>query len=185
MELIILAIILSIIRKGNINNFRQIKIHWIWGIFVYVLLSMLISISSFQSRFSIHTLIIMEWLGYLLLTIVIIRNYKLPGGKIIVAGACLNLIAMGFNGGLMPVSEGALLTIGKEDIISLLKQGLSITHVLLNSNSKMSFLGDIIAIPRPWIYPRVISIGDIFISVGVAYMIWSIMKKKEEYNEKI
>lgn len=99
-------------------------------------------------------------------------------------GSYLKLSAIGvFLNGLvvllnkkMPVSIKLSHLVMNEDKFNLLKNGYSFSHGFIN-NAKLYFLSDIIPIPKPFIYPRLISIGDIFLSIGVFMYI---LKTKEE-----
>src|SRR6476469_9300313 len=43
-----------------------------------------------------------------LLLVALLRNYRLPGVKIAIAGAALNMLVMGANGGFMPITHDTL-----------------------------------------------------------------------------
>lgn len=82
-------------------------------------------------------------------------NYKLTGAALVALGGCLNLATVVLNGG-MPVDPGALSVVGA----SMPHDAL---HVLLNADTRLSFLADVIPIG---LVRSVYSVGDVFIAVG-------------------
>lgn len=71
----------------------------------------------------------------------------------------------------MPVSEAELLRAGQFDLHQVLKKGNSITHVLIDENTVFPFLGDIIAFPEPYVFSKVISVGDVLIFLGLVLFV--------------
>lgn len=52
-------------------------------------------------------------------------------------------------------------------------------HTLLVAETKMKFLSDIIFIGPPYPLPKILSLGDLFLIVGVFWFIQQIMVNKE------
>ena len=183
-EIIILALIVGKIKGGSISKLENLHIR---GWYLLVISFSLEILSLFfitktnnhlaniigSSFFYIHILI------YLLLIIGIFMNFKEMGFKIIFFGSILNFFAIAFNKGRMPVSINALNDAKLYDQLDLLYSHRIITHTLITENTKMNFLGDIIPITRPYPFPKIISIGDILISLGIFVLIYSYMIKKE------
>lgn len=101
--------------------------------------------------------------------IVVLRNWRLAGMPIVALGAASNLAAIVANGGWMPASGGALLTLGK-----------TIGGEYSNSREFLSpalaQLTDIYALPR-WVpFANVFSIGDVIIGLGVFVAIVAAMR---------
>lgn len=184
-EIIILALIVGKIKGGSISKLENLHIR---GWYLLVISFSLEMLSLFfitktnndlaniigSNFFYIHILI------YSLLIIGIFMNFKEMGFKIIFFGSILNFFAIVFNKGKMPVSINALNNAKLYDQLDLLYSHRIITHTLITENTKMNFLGDIIAIPRPYPFPKIISIGDILISLGIFVLIYSYMIKKKQ-----
>ncbi|WP_094548988.1 DUF5317 family protein [Petroclostridium xylanilyticum] len=67
----------------------------------------------------------------------------------------------------------------------MLKSQMVITHTLITSSTRLSILADIIAIPKPYPLPKVLSIGDIFIAFGVFVFIQEAMLSRRLIEKNI
>ncbi len=189
-ETILLSLLLGKLMGGKIRNIGNLYING-WYLFVVSfsveIISLLIvsktsgDLSSFieNNFFYIHLFI------YLLLIIGLILNFHENGLRITLFGAILNFLPLSLNSGRMPVGIKALKTSKLLNQLRLLQDERIITHGLANKGTKLTFLGDIIPIPRPYPFPKVISIGDILISLGLLVLIISHMKKNYESRVKI
>jgi hypothetical protein len=108
---------------------------------------------------------------YAILVIFIYFNRKDKYLVLMGIGFLLNAIPMFLNGGAMPVSAKALETVG-EITLDISKQGL---YTLINENTKVWLLGDIISIT--FLRNFVVSIGDIIAAVGLMLFVIVGMKK--------
>jgi hypothetical protein len=87
-------------------------------------------------------------------------------------GFLLNATAIFLNGGAMPVSAKAAETAGIT--LNVTKEGL---YALINGNTRLWFLGDII--PLTFLRNFAISIGDIIAAVGLMLFIITGMKQSK------
>lgn len=91
----------------------------------------------------------------------VVRNARISGLPLVIAGAVSNLLAIGANGGVMPASPDAVAALGMEA-----SGGFSNSVVL--ADPALRPLTDIFALPA-WVpFANVFSIGDVLIGVGVA-----------------
>ena len=97
---------------------------------------------------------------------------------IITAGVLLNFIVILANGGQMPISKEALISVGLLDNAAAIEQGRIITHTLINDATKLRFLSDILALPKYYPRPKVYSLGDIFMAAGVFIYVQHLMLGK-------
>ena len=94
----------------------------------------------------------------------VLANLRLPGLPIIALGAASNLAAIVANGGVMPVSAGALAALGVPA-----SPGFSNSQQL--ESVALAPLTDIFALPA-WVpLSNVFSVGDVLIGLGVAVAI--------------
>lgn len=94
-------------------------------------------------------------------------NRRLYGFPFIFAGVLLNFLVMAVNGGRMPVSLEAANVLGPY-YVDLLKTGSAVTkHYLMDSATRLPFLGDIIPLSSPYPRTQVISAGDIVMNAGI------------------
>ena len=111
-----------------------------------------------------------HWTIYFALFIVSIINFEKPFMKLMFIGTLFNFIAIVSNDFKMPVLVSQILTdveIKKMYLIS----GQDLIHSLLTEDTNFKLLCDIITLPHPYPFPKTISIGDIFLLLGV-FMFW-------------
>lgn len=113
-----------------------------------------------------------------LLLLFAVFNYRQPGFKLLCLGLSLNLIVIGMNGGWMPISP---------QVIKRLVPGLPIDtwqvgerfgtskdKILSLDDTYLWWLSDWLVLPH-WIpYPVAFSIGDVILSVGAFFFLWSL-----------
>ncbi|MDT3428193.1 hypothetical protein J2Z22_003784 [Paenibacillus forsythiae] len=94
-------------------------------------------------------------------------NRRTPGFLFILGGVFLNFLVMAVNGGKMPVSLEAAKVLDPY-YVHILQTGAVVTkHFLMDSATRLPFLGDIIPLSRPYPRTQVISVGDIVMNVGI------------------
>lgn len=116
--------------------------------------------------------------SYLCLFAAIWVNLRIPGMPIIGLGNLLNFIVIFANGGHMPVSRWATEVAGTAGTLAAVESGRALTYTILTDSTRLSFLADIIPIPRPYPIQRVVSIGDLIMAIGVFILIQYAMKKR-------
>lgn len=99
---------------------------------------------------------------------------------IITAGVLLNFIVIMANGGKMPVSGDALRFAGLYQNLVDIGQGRIVTHTLMNASTKLRFLGDVLPLPKYYPRPKVYSIGDILLAIGVFIYLQQLMLGKSK-----
>jgi len=174
----ILGIIIGLLLKGDIKKLDGSDLK---GIYVPII--------AFSIEIVLFTLVrkgiiergLITYIFYLLQFILIfIFAYLNRQNKAIVTiaiGFLLNALAIFLNGGAMPVNPDSAVAAGlypSKDNINITKEGL---YVLQNEKTLFWFLGDII--PVKFIRSYVVSIGDVFICIGVIYYIIKSMKRAE------
>lgn len=100
--------------------------------------------------------------SYLLAGYFVLANRRLPGIWLIALGGAMNLLAIAANGGVIPASPEALLAAGRE----VAAAGFRNSAPLADPN--LAFLGDIFALPPPFPFHNVFSVGDLCIALGAA-----------------
>ncbi|WP_077368689.1 DUF5317 domain-containing protein [Anaerosalibacter sp. Marseille-P3206] len=179
------ALIIGKIRGGKIRNIGEICIKG-WYLFVgaFLIEKSSVLVESFtdgkiaqfiQSNFSyMH-------IGVYLITLMgLILNMKKRGILTIFTGSLLNFISILFNGGKMPVSLKGLNFASLTEKANLLKTNDVLTHTLIDKSTKCYYLSDIIPIPQPYPFAKLISIGDIIIAVGLFLLIQRAMLSDRE-----
>jgi hypothetical protein len=169
----VIAIALGFILKGNLANLGNVEIKGVYVIIIPFLLEFFINLFIRMGLIQQgRVTFILDLVIYSLLLIFVVLNKKNPFIVLMGAGFLLNAVAIFSNGGVMPVSYGAAISLGiKGDIARV---GL---YKYINSYTKFWILGDII--PFKLFSKFIFSIGDIAISLGMVLFIIVGMKKKE------
>lgn len=170
-EALIFAVIIGYILKGKIKNLENVDLNRTYLIFMafFIELFIVISIKSGFFNIGIFTYIL-DFIMYSLLVIFIYSNRKNKYIVLMGVGFLLNATAIFLNGGAMPVSAKAAETAGIT--LNVTKEGL---YTLINENTRLWFLGDII--PKTFLRKFAISIGDIIAVIGLMLFIITGMKR--------
>lgn len=100
----------------------------------------------------------------LLVLAFLIRNIRLPGIAVVVAGALVNLAAILANGGYMPTSPAALAVAGRSE-----EGGYS--NSVVAGRPLLEPFTDVFALPAGLPFANVFSIGDALIALGAGLVI--------------
>ncbi len=176
-EIIIIMIIIALFKGGKVQNLYQIEIKKPRILVVMIILELisifLLPLVLNPEREYIFKLVHM--LSYGLLVILLFINRNLTGSKLFLSGGIANFLVMLVNKGKMPVSGKALLISGDISTYKLLNEGMSWTHKLMGSDTYLDILGDFIPIPKPYFYARIISIGDLLLSIGLGLLLYQVL----------
>jgi hypothetical protein len=92
-----------------------------------------------------------------------------PALALITVGGLLNFLVMAANAGQMPVDLNLLQKAGKPNTVARIARGQAFRHSVLTKSTPLGFLGDTVALPRPFNVP---SPGDLFIAAGLFLLVW-------------
>lgn len=176
-EAVILGLAIGIARKGRISNLASIRIRgWFMILFAIILQLMLFFKDALPiiGKYSRNIYIA----SAILILLTIIFNLNKKGMWLILIGALLNFIVMMLNGFQMPIHFEGLRLAGLEKMIEGIKAGDIINYMALeNINNWTRYLAKFIVIPKPYPLAKVISIGDIVMSLGIILFIQGEMAK--------
>jgi hypothetical protein len=110
----------------------------------------------------------MLYASFALLVTFALANARLRGFEMIALGLILNFLVIGVNAG-MPVSRRALVASDQIATLDYLERYGGAKHHLAGAGDRLSFLGDVIAIPSP--IAQAISPGDVFTYAGAALFV--------------
>ncbi len=111
-----------------------------------------------------------HWIIYLAIFAITLLNFKKPFMKLLFFGTLLNFIAIISNDFKMPVLVSEILT-DTEAKKLYLQSGQNLIHSLLTKDTNFKILCDIITLSPPYPFPKTISIGDVFLLIGV-FFVW-------------
>jgi MFS family permease len=182
---IVLGLVLGLVVGGSIWHLGSVRLERTALLFAAVAL-----------RFGTETLIALGFApadalrlplfggAYALLLFGLWANRAHPGLSLAFVGIFGNAIAIVANGGYMPVWSQSLAAAGlvETDVRSVFHRVLDTG---LNSEFLLRFgpLGDVIPVPVPFL-PNVASIGDLFLSAGLAFFLFAtVVRTPEEIDE--
>ena len=183
---IFLGLLLGLLAGGSLTNLASIRLRWLGLLLAAIAL-----------RFSTDWLLnadvaIVDALrlpllatAFTMLLVGLWANRDYPGLSLAFVGVLSNTAVIVINGGYMPIYEPSLVAAGftPADVSSaihvILPEGLNAAFLL-----RLGPLGDVIPIPLP-IIANVISIGDIFLSAGLAFFLFaSVVRTPQELEEE-
>lgn len=176
-----LSLLIGKLRGGNIRNLGKLHIKG-WYLFFMAFLIEIISIlittrtNGIIGKFIINNFLTIHIIIYILIIISLILNIRGKGIIYILIGMLLNFMPILANNGKMPVSVRRLANSYLYSQLNLLKDNRILTHTLVTENTRFYYLSDIISIPKPYPFPKIISIGDIIIGIGIFILIQFYMK---------
>lgn len=122
-----------------------------------------------------------------LLLVFVWRNRRLPGFWLLGLGLLANFLVISLNGGMMPLLPGIaarLIPAGSPlQLIAGQRVGFGKDILLEKADTRLWFLGDIFLLPAFFNYPLAFSIGDILISAGAFWLLWSLGSPRQFYSE--
>lgn len=120
------------------------------------------------------------WIGILLTVSQILLlgfawlNRKLPGMPLLLIGAALNFTVMAANGGFMPISPQTASRLVSENVLMDIPIGSRFGHkdILLEpENTHFEWFSDRFLPPESFGYQVAFSLGDIFLAIGVFWLL--------------
>lgn len=179
------SLVVGKLRKGKFSNMKEAEIHkWYLIVSSFLLEFLAVYFSSKGYEVFSRNVFTIHLLSYSLLFIGIYFNMSKNSFKLIMLGTFLNFLVIILNGGQMPVSPEGMIKAGLAEDLGALQAGEVLTHVVLTKDTVLSFLADIFVLPKPYPRPKVFSLGDVFMAVGVFMYIQEIMVKRIDKNPK-
>lgn len=181
-ESIILGLLIGYLRGGSLKSLQDLNFKGLYLVILAFLLKASVSFLLVNYNHMInqtHTYLL-TLIQYFLLLLFVAINYRyffiLIGG----AGFLLNFIAMLANSGSMPLSNNIVEVSKTNPKLDLIIANKFYTYKLIDSNTNLWFLGDIIRMKFP--FKRFISIGDIILALGIMLLTQAAMLKQKKEN---
>ena len=179
---ILIGLIVGFIRAGFRNGLIALSNVRIKGGLIFpILLILQFAIFYIQERVSF----IADYSGYFFIVVYMTGLFLLwlnrseQGFGFIFVGVVLNFLVMAVNGGRMPVSLEAA-SVLEPFYLDMLKSGTAVTkHFLLDSSTRLPFLGDIIPLSSPYPRNQAISVGDVIMNFGMFLYLQKIMLEQK------
>jgi hypothetical protein len=170
LEAVLISLIIGGFRSGRLTNIIDMNIRG-WYL---ILLSLALSLSPiFLRNFENvgNTPVMLMFFGMVILLIVLALNLDKKGVWLILLGGLMNIGIMAFNGFKMPVMMGGLESAGLSSMFEGITDGTIINYMASEATGVMQLMTKFITIPKPYPLPKILSIGDIVMSLGLMWMI--------------
>lgn len=163
----IISFLVGKARKGSLKNFEDIELRAWYLLPIAALFQLGLALWNRFGSFSLGTnsFIFLHGLSYFLILICLVLNIKKTYIKLFLIGTALNFLVIFANQGKMPVSLEGIKGIESQEELPL--SGLDIKHKKIDEDTKLVYLADIILIDKPYPLPKILSIGDLFLMLGV------------------
>ncbi len=162
---LILGIIFGLVRGGTIKRLLKPDFPHLYlllsSLFVLMVINLLARLLPNATFAYIVTLI-----AYLIMLSALWLNKKREFVYLVIIGLLLNFLVIAINGG-MPVSFGASNSIGVSKTEYISELSTDFKHVPMLADTKLKILADIIPLPKPYPFPHLFSVGDVFIAIGL------------------
>jgi Family of unknown function (DUF5317) len=158
---------------GRLRNLANLQIEWPWLALIGLLLQFVTGPGSTVP-------LVCLYLSFVLLIVFTIKNIRVFGFPVILAGVLCNLLVIGINGG-MPVSKAALRGSDQGQFLGDLENNPYPKHHLATDDDLLRFLGDVIPVPEP--IAQAISVGDILTYAGVGLVVVGAMRTPARRQE--
>lgn len=179
-EPMLFSLILAKFRKGKFSNIENLEIHQWYLILIAGAIQFSLSILKKWNPQWAGPLLgqyfkYIHILSYILILHCIMMNIKRKSMKLFLIGVLLNFLVITANAGKMPVSITGFKGINSRTTMELPTSEFDIKHIAVRPDTKLVYLADIILIARPYPLPKILSIGDIFLILGLFVFIQEIM----------
>ncbi len=172
------ALALAMLRGGRLSNLGDIELRFWWLLFI----AFGLQAGTSWIPEDAETLGLVMILGsFAMLMFLVIFNRSKPGMWLAGIGVLMNFTVIALNGG-MPVLAGAAevasgFTVAAPDLAGSFK------HVLLDETSRLTFFADVIPLRLAGI-GEVISLGDIFLALGLGVFLESELRRPRRYFKR-
>jgi hypothetical protein len=173
MRLIVLTVVVALaaglLTGGSLRDFPTVRTRW-WGLAVAG-----VAMQFVTGGGALETVLLIG--SFAVLLAFVVANLRAPGFAVILVGLALNAAVIVANQG-MPVTEQALRGSGQADTLKeLVDNGDGQKHFLADDETVLLPLGDVIGLGGP--LRQAVSIGDIFVHLGVGWFIVVAMRRRD------
>lgn len=182
LEAIITGFVIAIMNHGDLNKINDFKIKNFQVMILGVLLSIITQVFTkvdlgFLTYICVKYYYFLHIGSLLLIAVGFLLNYEYKSLMCIGLGFILNTIPIILNG-KMPVNLDALVATENTKTIEIISLGRSLSHGVFE-NPKAEFLSDIFALKPPYPMARVISLGDVVITVSIVVFIVTLTRRND------
>lgn len=171
---VLIGLLIGRLRKGKFEKIGYLRIKYplliVSGIIIQISIFILkLGLTDIQSIIPDILLVA----SYIVLLVGMILNVSISYMYLVLTGAALNFIMMILNGFRTGITLNAAKAVYSQEIIELLISG-NIRYFTIISEDKF-YMGGFIPLSRIFLYPAIMTIGDVILYIGMILMIQKIM----------
>jgi hypothetical protein len=186
---LLIGILAGLVRRGSLLKLGNLPLKALWLVFAGLIVQFLVFPTPWNEPPIQENVELFHYLSYALLALFFVVNWKVKALWIMAFGMVLNAVVILANEGFMPADVDALACAG-ETVEGLTNPNTipPYTHanvVRMSDDTQLNFLGDWICIPA-WVpFANAISLGDVVLMIGLAWLVQSGMVRKDElFNDE-
>jgi hypothetical protein len=165
------ALVIAVVIGGDVRRLSQLRIQHIELLLAAFAAKVSVALlGTTHAAAAVNAARPLNVIGAALLLSVVWFNRRIPGAILFGAGLSLNLIVILTFGGRMPVLIPRNID-PNSAVLAMLKGGLDPLHVALQHPQGLWFIGDVFAIPGIGGHSSLVSIGDLLMAAGIAWLI--------------
>jgi hypothetical protein len=167
---VVAGLLVGLLAGGRVDRLADLRIRWAW----LAIAGLTVQVVLFLPMIGDALGPVAPWLyagSTAAILAVILANLRVPGLALVAAGAACNVAAILANGGYMPVSAGALASLGWKE-----PPGYSNSAAV--ADPALAPLTDMFAMPSWLPFANVFSVGDVLIAAGTAATIALAMRRR-------
>jgi hypothetical protein len=173
---IVTVIVVALLRGGSLRNFAGLRLRWLPLVLGGLALQLLIFTPWSATPLIARATPQLYLLSMTLLAAWVALNWRVQGMALMAAGLLLNFVALGANGGYMPVSPASAQLAGNLGYYSDTGLPVAYNSIATDSDVRLWLLTDIIPLPQPIPFANVFSIGDILLTIGVCVLCYRTLR---------
>ncbi len=174
-----LGVLLGYALRGRLSGLTALQLRGLWLVLVSLAIQLLIFPLFASEPIVPYGTAVLHGISYGLVVLWLILNLRIRPLLAIGAGAVLNLAVVLANGGFIPASAGALRGSGLHGVAEIVARGQTYGNlVLMDSTTRLNFLGDVIPLPSWLPFAAAISAGDVLIMAGIVWLVAAGMRSR-------
>jgi hypothetical protein len=164
----LVMVLVGLAAGGSIERLAGLRIRWAPAAFAALLAQW--ALVRFAGLTPLLELGLAMLAAHGLLLAALLRNYRLTGIKIAIAGAALNMLVMAANGGFMPITHATLAAahLDQPDLPLGQRIARSKDVLLPPEQARLGALGDTMTLT--WPVAQAFSIGDVAVACGIGVL---------------
>ncbi len=175
-EALLIGLVVAFLTKGRLSNLGNLEFRATFLLLIALLLQIAPIPLSGIDALSGH-LHLFPFAATLIVLLFVFLNRVLRGSYLFLAGGILNSIAMALNDFKMPISRQAISFLSLDHLVEGIESGQIINYLLDDGLGTLQFiLGKWIPVPSFYGYPKIISPGDILITLAIFWFVYKTSK---------